>query len=187
MQSVTIIHVDTKMTLNAPIITYIHTYIYLCLSVCVFMNILKYVSEVQSVILDDDKRLVQTVVRTGNSVELKCDIRGSEKIIWKRNGHLLDHLTSTQIQTFTDASLDIMNLNIRHTANYSCQDANDDSILQSHLLFVERKYFFKLYFSKHTIFFFNKQFITKREIKHNLGDNCINEWSWVFDKFSDIA
>ena len=60
--------------------------------------------------LEERLRTFTTTVTSGNSVELKCDIRGSANIVWKRNGGLLDNLPNDEIKIFKDGSLYIRQL-----------------------------------------------------------------------------
>lgn len=53
---------------------------------------------IPTVVLDDNLKVFTTLVTVGNSIEMKCDIRGSENIIWKRNGALLDEITTDDIK-----------------------------------------------------------------------------------------
>ena len=54
--------------------------------------------EVLMPVLEDNLKVFTTFVSTGNSVELKCGIRGDEKIIWKRRGHPLNGFISDDMK-----------------------------------------------------------------------------------------
>lgn len=51
-----------------------------------------------TVLLDDDLKVFTTRVTAGNSIELKCDIRGAVELVWKRNGGLLEDSTVPEIK-----------------------------------------------------------------------------------------
>ncbi len=55
-------------------------------------------SEVATVILEDELKVFTTMVTMGNSVELKCDIKGASKIVWRRNGASLEEITTNDIK-----------------------------------------------------------------------------------------
>ena len=54
--------------------------------------------EVPRVVLEDHLKIFITQVTAGNSIELKCDIKGGEAIIWKRNGASLEQVTTNDIK-----------------------------------------------------------------------------------------
>ena len=54
--------------------------------------------EVPRVVLEDHLKIFSTQVTAGNSIELKCDIKGGEAIIWKRNGASLEQVTTNDIK-----------------------------------------------------------------------------------------
>jgi hypothetical protein len=56
------------------------------------------------VLLDESLRTFSTAVVIGNSVELKCDIKGATQLIWKRNGGLLDDITTDDIKVSAERS-----------------------------------------------------------------------------------
>jgi len=92
---------------------------------------------IPKVLLDETLRSFTTAVVVGNSVELKCDIKGATDLIWKRNGGLLDDITTDDIKVFEDGSLYINNLGLHHTGNYTCQDKFVDDVVQTHTLNVQ--------------------------------------------------
>ena len=53
---------------------------------------------IPKVLLDENLKSFTTAVVMGNSVELKCDIKGANQLIWKRNGGLLDDITTDDIK-----------------------------------------------------------------------------------------
>ena len=54
--------------------------------------------EVPRVVLEEHLKIFSTQVTAGNSIELKCDIKGGETIIWKRNGASLEQVTTNDIK-----------------------------------------------------------------------------------------
>ena len=64
---------------------------YVCSHLPVFVDI-------PTVILDKRLRHFTTLVTVGSSIELKCDIKGSTDLKWKRNGAPLDKLTGSDVK-----------------------------------------------------------------------------------------
>ena len=61
--------------------------------------------DVAVVELTEPQRVITVVVTSGYSVQLKCDVTGWTELVWKRNGGVLDHLTSDDITLHHDGSL----------------------------------------------------------------------------------
>ena len=61
--------------------------------------------EVPRVVLEEHLKIFSTQVTAGNSIELKCDIKGGETIIWKRNGASLEQVTTNDIKV---SCMDVM-------------------------------------------------------------------------------
>ncbi|KAK2189211.1 hypothetical protein NP493_113g02036 [Ridgeia piscesae] len=93
--------------------------------------------DIPTVILDKHLRHFTTLVTVGSSIELKCDIKGSNDLIWKRNGAKLDKLTGDDVKMFDDGSLYISNLGLRHIGNYTCQDKHNSDVVQTHVVKVQ--------------------------------------------------
>lgn len=62
------------------------------------MCLLFSVSGVSMASLDDSLKVYTTSVTVGNSVELKCDVKGLDRIIWKRKGHSIEGTVDKQIK-----------------------------------------------------------------------------------------
>ena len=69
---------------------------------------LSFFIEIPTVALDDKLRVFTSMVTAGNSVELKCDIKGAVEIVWQRNGAALDELITDDIQV--DIYLSLINI-----------------------------------------------------------------------------
>ena len=54
--------------------------------------------DIPPVVLDERLRHFTTLVTVGSSIELKCDIKGSTDLIWKRNGAQLDKVTGDDVK-----------------------------------------------------------------------------------------
>jgi hypothetical protein len=54
-------------------------------------------ADVTKVLLDDDIKYTTIVTNIGKSLELQCDIRGAEHIIWKRNDADLSKIADDSI------------------------------------------------------------------------------------------
>lgn len=48
--------------------------------------------------LDESVKMLTTLVTVGNSIELKCDVKGATEIVWKRNGAELEEDTADDIK-----------------------------------------------------------------------------------------
>ena len=46
--------------------------------------------DIPSVSLDEDLVLFHTIVTAGSGLQLKCDVRDIERVVWARNGKMLD-------------------------------------------------------------------------------------------------
>ena len=51
------------------------------------------------------RKVTKVKVTSGNSIDLKCDISGWSELVWKRNGGLLENLSSDDVRVFHDGSL----------------------------------------------------------------------------------
>ena len=67
---------------------------------CIYSNL-----DVATASLDDKLKLFTSTVTNGNSLELKCDVKGAGQIVWKRNGGLLSEIASDEMRMFEDGSL----------------------------------------------------------------------------------
>ncbi|ESO00687.1 hypothetical protein HELRODRAFT_175670 [Helobdella robusta] len=106
------------------------------------------VKESSSSSSEDAPTTFTTLVSVGNAVELKCDIPGSEAILWKRRGQLLT--SSDDIKIFDDNSLYIGELRLHHMGNYSCHDAKRLDVFQTHVIIVQMPPLVRIHPAKQT-------------------------------------
>ncbi|XP_064636735.1 follistatin-related protein 5-like isoform X2 [Lineus longissimus] len=92
---------------------------------------------VTKVLLDDDIKYTTIVTNIGKSLELQCDIRGAEHIIWKRNGADLSHIADDSISVLPDGILYIHDVNLEHMGNFTCEDRDEDQVVQTHTIRIQ--------------------------------------------------
>lgn len=89
---------------------------------------------VPGLLLEQKLRVIPTLATVDNGLEIKCGIKGSSEIIWRRNGVDLHKIHNPEITVFDDGSLYISSVGIHHMGNYTCHDKEDPSIKQTHIL-----------------------------------------------------
>ncbi|XP_029633661.1 follistatin-related protein 5-like [Octopus sinensis] len=89
---------------------------------------------VPGLLLDEKLRIIPTLATVDNGLEIKCGIKGSSEIVWRRNNIDLHKIHNPEIMVFDDGSLYISSIGIHHIGNYSCHDKEDASIKQTHVL-----------------------------------------------------
>ncbi|GAB1606356.1 follistatin-related protein 5-like [Argonauta hians] len=89
---------------------------------------------IPGLLLDQKLRIIPTLATVDNGLEIKCGIKGSSGIVWRRNNIDLHKIHDPEITVFDDGSLYISSIGIHHIGNYSCHDKQDASIKQTHVL-----------------------------------------------------
>ncbi|CAE1175555.1 FSTL5 [Acanthosepion pharaonis] len=90
--------------------------------------------DVPGLLLEQKLRVIPTLATVDNGLEIKCGIKGSSEIIWRRNNVDLHKIHNPEITVFDDGSLYISSVGIHHMGNYTCHDKEDPSIKQTHIL-----------------------------------------------------
>lgn len=90
-------------------------------------------------------------VRTGDNMEINCDITGvsASLIVWKRFGYNLsqkvnetddyDDTPESEIKIMSNGGIYIQNVQMKHAGNYSCQASTNRVIIQTHIVRVHSK------------------------------------------------
>jgi len=88
---------------------------------------------------EEDVKVFKTTVVAGSGLEIKCDVNDDDitsPAVWRRNGHLLTDLVSSDMQVFADGSLYFSQVDLYHIGNYSCNRLGKANPTQTHTLSV---------------------------------------------------
>lgn len=94
--------------------------------------------------------------QTGDKIEIHCDITGvsTSVFVWKRFGYNLSQMMNEtdeyddgsedksiqEIKILNDGGIYILNAQMKHAGNYSCQVSSNEMIIQTHILRVHGKF-----------------------------------------------
>ncbi|CAG0881324.1 unnamed protein product [Cyprideis torosa] len=83
-------------------------------------------------------------INIGDSVNLQCDVvnqahrksdgEANRPVVWRRNGVDLKSLDLENMEFFQDGALYISDVQLFHSGRYTCNDDDDESIVQTHFL-----------------------------------------------------